>query len=342
MSTATDKLNNGLTIPVIGLGCWMGAPGKVGENQETKTMVANALEVRVCLAAVVRRLVRSGSINFPFQIQAGYTHFDTSSGYGNEEAVGAAIRESGVPRETLFVTTKLVFSDHGRVAEAFETSLKLLDIDYVDLYLIHWPQAKDPETNKWLRPDEYPTINDTWAQMEKLLAGGKVRTIGVSNFSVQLLERLASTSTVTPAVNQVECHPYHPQIELSAYAKSRNIHLTSYCPLGQYNSPLLEEDIIKEIAAKHDKTPGQVLLSWNVQRGPGGWSAVPKSSNPTRLAQNLATFELSSEEMEAVSKLHEEPGKNKSLCVYPGGQDVPGEVYGWTLEEMGWETKLYA
>ncbi|KAK4701095.1 hypothetical protein P7C70_g5143, partial [Phenoliferia sp. Uapishka_3] len=315
MPSATDKLNNGLTIPVVGLGCWMGAPGKAGENEEAKTMVANALK-------------------------AGYTHFDTASGYGNEEAVGAAIRESGIPRETLFVTTKLGGSDHGRVAEAFEKSLELLNIGYIDLYLIHWPQATNPETKKVVRPDEFPTINDTWAQMEKLLAGGKVKSIGVSNFSVPLLERLATTSTVTPAVNQVESHPYHPQFELSAYAKSKNIHLTSYCPLGQYNSPILEEKIVKDMAAKHDKTPGQVLLSWNVQRG--GYSVVPKSSNPTRLAQNLATFELSTEEMSAISKLHEEPGKYKSLCAYQSGLNVPGSIFGWTFEEMGWDPKLWA
>ncbi|KAL8287639.1 hypothetical protein RQP46_003497 [Phenoliferia psychrophenolica] len=314
MPVATDKLANGHSIPVIGLGCWMGKPGKEGENQEAEEMVTNALK-------------------------AGYTHFDTASGYGNEQAVGAAIRKSGVPRESVFVTTKLAQPDHGRVAEAFANSLKLLDIDYIDLYLMHWPQAHDPVTKRVLGPDESPTINETWAQMEQLLAGGKVKSIGVSNFSVKLLDRLATTATVTPSVNQVESHPYYPRSDLTEYCKSKGIHLTAYCPLGQYNSPILAEKLILDIAEKHGKTPGQVLISWSIQRG--GWSVVPKSSNPVRLAQNLVTFTLSPDEVSAISKLHEEPGKLKSLCAYVNGRIVPGSIFGWTLEQLGWDPKAF-
>ncbi|KAM0750838.1 aldo/keto reductase [Meredithblackwellia eburnea MCA 4105] len=316
MTVPTAKLNNGLDIPVIGLGCWMGKPGKEGENQEAYQMVVDALK-------------------------AGYTHFDTASGYGNEEAVGRAIRESGISREKLFVTTKLKGPDHGRVAEALEESLKLLNIGYLDLFLVHWPQATDPETKKVLKPDQSPTVNDTWADMEKLLDTGKVKSIGVSNFSIQTLERLLPTVKIVPSVNQVESHPYFPQRALTDYCKEKGIHLTAYCPLGQYNSPILKDDVILKLAEKYNKTTGQVLLNWSIQRG--GWSVVPKSSNPTRMAQNLVTFTLEDDEIEAISNLHKTEGKYKSLCSYPRSDEDKrdGKLFGWTLEEMGWNKAAF-
>ncbi|KAL8279702.1 hypothetical protein RQP46_007797 [Phenoliferia psychrophenolica] len=318
MSVAVDTLNTGNTIPLIGLGCWMGTAGKAGENDEAEAMVAAALKV-------------------------GYTHFDTASGYGNEEAVGSAIRASGIDRSSLFVTTKLGLPDHGRVAEAFEESLALLDLGYIDLYLMHWPQAIDPATGRILGPEESPTINETWAAMEALMSSGKVKNIGVSNFSVKLLQQLATTSKITPSVNQVESHPFLPMIELSSYCKKNSIHLTAYSPLGQYNSPLLVNKTILDIAEKHGKTAGQVLISWSLQRG--GWSVVPKSANPIRLAQNLVTFTLPQGDFDAVSVLHKEPGQYKALCQYgPSRQDgrtVPGQIVGWTFEQLGWDPAAF-
>ena len=157
---------------------------------------------------------------------------------GNEEFVGKAVRDSGIPREEFFVTTKLVSRDHARVSEALDDSLSKLGLDYVDLYLIHWPQATDPSGEGWpfnatvLQPNEYPTINDTWVGMEKVYASGKARAVGVSNFSIKTLKELEKTWKVVPAVNQVEMHPFLPQVELKAYCEGKGIHITAYSPLG--------------------------------------------------------------------------------------------------------------
>ncbi|KAF7977573.1 hypothetical protein HWV62_3152 [Athelia sp. TMB] len=271
--------------------------------------------------------------------------------YGNEEAVGKAIRESGIPREDLFVTTKLKPSDAGKVAEAFQKSLELLDIGYIDLpgeemiptrglfdysFLIHWPMARDPVTNKTLPPSESPTVCEIWAQMEKLLDTGVHDR--VSNFSLKTLPQLLATAKVIPAVNQIEVHPYLPNEEIADFCASKGIHVTAYCPLGQYNSPILAEKVVTDLAEKYNKTAGQVLLSWAVQRG---ISVVPKSANPTRQAQNLDVFELSKEEMEIISLIHKEEGKTRNLCSYGNGLDEPGKIFGWTFEEMGWDPKWF-
>ncbi|KAI5475099.1 hypothetical protein MNV49_001923 [Pseudohyphozyma bogoriensis] len=245
--TPTAVLNTGATIPLIGLGCWMGQPGKAGENQETEEMVNKALA------------------------------------------------------------------------------------------------ANDPQTGKELSPADSPTINETWAEMEKVLATGKVKAIGVSNFSVKTLTQLLMTAKVVPAVNQVESHPYLPQDDLLTFCKEKGIHLTAYSPLGQYNSPLLKDQVVTSIAEKREKEASQVLLSWAVQRG--GVSVVPKSSNPTRLAQNLDIFELTADEFTAISALHTEEGKYKSLCEYGGpgvGLQEKGKILGWTYDEMGWDPKAWA
>ncbi|KAL8281317.1 hypothetical protein RQP46_006351 [Phenoliferia psychrophenolica] len=307
VAVPTQKLNSGYSIPLVGLGCWMGKFGVKGENQEAEEMVTNALK-------------------------AGYTSFDTANGYGNEEAVGRAIRNSGIPRESLFITTKLGF-DHSNIPAKFEESLEQLGLDYIDLFLVHWPQALDPATGKVLPRSAHPTIQDTWAEMEKLLQTGKVRSIGVSNHSVKYLELLLETATVVPAVNQVEAHPFNPQNELAVFCREKGIHLTAYCPLGQYDSPILKDGQVLAIAQAHGKSAGQVLLSWGVQRG--NWSVVPKSSNPEHLVQ------LSDAEMKVLGELHLQKGKYKNLCSYVGGLDVPGSVYGWTFEELGWDPKAF-
>ncbi|KPV77159.1 uncharacterized protein RHOBADRAFT_66146 [Rhodotorula graminis WP1] len=311
-ATSTFTLNTGAQLASVGLGCWMGKPAGAGtpENDETLAMVKNALE-------------------------AGYTHFDTAAGYGNEEAVGKALRDSGKPRSSFFVTTKVI--DHADVARELDKSLAKLDIDYIDLFLMHWPLSMDFSTGKMTAFGESPTFSETWAQMEKLLEthAGKVKQIGVSNFSVKNLEILLKTAKVVPAVNQVEAHPYCPQEPLREYCAAKGIHLTAYCPVGQYDSPILREPLIKDLAAKYGKPGGTILLSWGVQRG---FSVVPKSSNPQRLRANRDLVELSASDLAAISSLHLEPHKHRSLCDFGPGLAEPGKVWGWRIrEDLGWE-----
>lgn len=226
--------------------------------------------------------------------------------------MGKAIRDSGVPREELFVATKLISTDHANPSAALSKSLSKLGLDYVDLYLIHWPQAAEgegwPLNAKTLQPDEYPTINDTWAGMEQVFESGKAKAIGVSNFSVKTLQGLAATQKVVPAVNQVEIHPFLPQSELKEYCNAKGIHLTAYSSLGtssrtkvdglrltkthrvgqpiegQDVPSLLNNDLITEIAKKYGASTGQILVSWGVQRGT---SVLAKSEKEERLRTNI-------------------------------------------------------
>ncbi|KAG8992817.1 hypothetical protein FRB90_000893 [Tulasnella sp. 427] len=208
-------------------------------------------------------------------IRLGYRHIDTAAGYRTEEAVGKAVRESGIPRSDFFVTTKLWNTDHGRVAEAFEESLARLGLEYIDLYLMHWPQAMSPSGNI-PQPSESPTFVETWKAMEKLLQTGKVKSIGVSNFSIKTLEVLLDDAIIVPAVNQND---------LMAYCKSRGIHLTASSPLGYANSPLHSDGDILRVAWKYAITPAQVMLSWGMQRGT---SVIPKSEKEERLQANIS------------------------------------------------------
>ncbi|KAL8287501.1 hypothetical protein RQP46_003359 [Phenoliferia psychrophenolica] len=304
--TPTHKLNSGYEMPVVGLGCWMGKPGVVGENQEVEDMVTNALKV-------------------------GYTHFDTANGYGNEEAVGRAIRNSGVARDGW---------NHHDVAGKFQESLDLLGLDYIDLFLVHFPMTKDLKTGEVLPRSAHPNIQETWADMEALLATGKVRSIGVSNFSIKNLEYLLETAKVVPAVNQIESHICWPQQDVADFCASKGIFNTAHCPLGQYQPVALKDEKVASIAQAHSSTPAQILLSWSVQRG--NWSVVPKSSNVDRLRKNLELLTLTPEEMSTLSNLHKESGKYRSLCDYAGGMDVVGEIMGWTYEELGWDPALFA
>ncbi|KAF8608380.1 putative GCY1-galactose-induced protein of aldo/keto reductase family [Ceratobasidium sp. AG-I] len=310
MTVPKVKLNTGVEIPAVGLGCWMGS---VGGGEQTYEMVKLALKL-------------------------GYRHFDTASRYGNEEAVGRAIRESGIPRSELFVTTKLADWDHDDPKRGLEGSLKALDIDYIDLYLIHWPMARRNSRNGPVcQPDESPTFVETWLGMEKLLETGKVKNIGVSNFSIKHLEILLPKATVVPAINQLELHPCYPRYELLEYCQSKGIHLTAYCPLGQYNSPFFSDPVFIEAAERVSKAlskpvaPSQLVLSWAVQRGT---IVIPKSSNEDRLKQNIDIITLPKEEFDVVDNYHKQSGMHKTLDGYTLRN--PGTVGGWTYEQMGW------
>ncbi|KAF8756518.1 asparaginyl-tRNA synthetase [Rhizoctonia solani] len=243
---ATFTFNNGQVVPSVGLGCWMGQPG----------------EAEACYDMVLKGL------------KIGYRHLDTAFGYGNEEAVGKAIRDSGVPREEIFVTTKLTWKDHGRVAEAFDRSLKNLGLDYVDLYLMHWPQAADPKDNRFLSPEESPTYVETWKAMEQVLSSGKVKSIGVSNFSIKTLEVLLPEAKVIPATNQVELHPSLPSFKLVEYCQSKDILVTAFCPLGRNFKLFADSTEFKSLNESEGLTTAQLLISWALQRGT---IPIPKS-----------------------------------------------------------------
>ncbi|CDO72733.1 hypothetical protein BN946_scf184990.g16 [Trametes cinnabarina] len=202
---------------------------------------------------------------------------------GNEESVGKALKKASVPREDIFLTTKLDQKDHGRVQAALDASLSKLGVNYVDLYLIHWPMAFD-ESGKTLQPNESPTFIETWREMERLLAQGKAKAIGVSNFSIKTLSALLAHATVVPAVNQVELHPCLPQHDLLAFCAKKGIILTAYTPLGKHK--FADDPTIRAIAQAHgaEVTSAQVLLSWAVQRGT---AVIPKTLRPSRMKENL-------------------------------------------------------
>ncbi|KZO91474.1 Aldo/keto reductase [Calocera viscosa TUFC12733] len=295
--------NNGYNVPGVGLGCWM---GQQGAAEETYAMVRTAL-------------------------QLGYRHFDTAFGYGNEEAVGRAIRESGIPRSEIFVTTKLTNSHHASVAQGFDMSFKNLNIEYIDLYLMHWPNASDDKGSP-IPYGKSPTFVETWKDMEKLLGTGKVRSLGVSNFSIKIFEELLPHATVIPVTNQVECNVYYPQHKLQEYCKSKGITITAYGPLGQYQNTFLTDPEVVKVAEKNKVTTAQIAISWLVQRG---IIPVPKSSNAERLKQNITLLTLSKEDFDTIDNLHKQPGKHRSLDRFTNR--VHGSIAGWTMEQMGWK-----
>ncbi|KDN37179.1 hypothetical protein RSAG8_10311, partial [Rhizoctonia solani AG-8 WAC10335] len=308
MVVPSVKLNTGSEIPAVGLGCWMGAPGR---KEATYEMVKEALEI-------------------------GYRHFDTATRYENEAAVGRAIRDSGIPRSEIFVTTKLIDYDHDDPRRGFEKSLKELDIEYIDLYLIHWPMARlGSMEGKVYQPEESPTFVETWLAMEKLLETGKVKNIGVSNFSIKNLNILLEKANVVPAANEVELNPCNPQHALVEFCRKKGIHVIAYGPLGQYRAPFHTDPVLIQAAEKLGRTtsrevmPSQLILSWGVQRGT---IVIPKSER--RLKQNFEILELPQDVFELVDNYHKTPGMHKSL----DGKTLeePGWVAGWTLEQLGW------
>ncbi|NIH88198.1 aldo/keto reductase [Amycolatopsis granulosa] len=240
------RLNNDVELPALGFGVYKLADGDVGAA------------MRVA-------------------IEAGYRSFDTATLYGNERGVGAALRASGLPREELFVTTKLWNTEHGydSALRAFDGSRKLLGLDYVDLYLIHWPVP---------RQDRYV---ETWRALEKILADGGARAIGVSNFQVPHLERLIAETEVVPAVNQIELHPGLQQPALRAFHAEHGIVTEAWSPLARGRQ--LDSEVVTTVARKHGKTPAQVVLRWHIEMG---HMVIPKSATPSRIRENIDIFDF--------------------------------------------------
>ncbi|KAF8586927.1 Aldo/keto reductase [Ramaria rubella] len=300
------KMNNGLLIPAIGLGCWSGTT--VEEQEAGQTWMVAALK-------------------------NGYRHLDTAYGYDTENVVGNAIRKSGIPREEVFVTTKLPSHHHGRVEESLDVSLKRFGFDYVDLYLMHWPQAfiwnSDDDPDPLTEDGNYavvdhPNLNETWASMEKLLQTGKVKSIGISNFSVKTLTQLLKTAKIIPAVNQTEMHPHLAEKALVELAKAKGIVLTAYSPTGY--APVREDPAVVAIAKKYNASPAQISLAWHLSRGS---VAIPKSTSSEHQLQNINLPSLDQEDIATLDTLD----KGIHLCERPGPK---ARVYGWTYEQMGW------
>jgi len=224
-------------------------------------------------------------------LDAGYRHIDTAQMYGNEAEVGRAIAESGVAREDVFVTTKLNNDRHGYDAAigALDESLHTLGFDYVDLFLIHWPR---PQDGRYV---------ETWTALEKLKADGKARSIGVSNFTVEHLDRLADRTGTVPAVNQIELHPQFPQAELRAYHAEHGIATEAWSPIGQ-GGDLLHDERLGALADRHGRSPAQIVLRWHVQLGN---IVFPKSVTPERIRENIDVFdfELSADDMAVLDGL---------------------------------------
>ncbi|WP_145152142.1 aldo/keto reductase [Paenibacillus xylanexedens] len=256
----TTTLYNGVKMPWLGFGVF-----KVKDGDEVVHAVKTA-------------------------IQAGYRSIDTAKAYNNETGVAQGIRESGVAREDLFITTKVWNSDQGyeSTLAAFEASMERLELEYLDLYLIHWPVKGK--------------YKDTWRALEKLHKEGRIRAIGVSNFQIHHLEDLMIDATIKPAVNQVELHPLLIQTELREYCNKHQIQIEAWSPLGQGH--LMDHPLLQDIAAKYSKSPAQVILRWDLQNG---IVTIPKSVTPERIHANadLYDFELTSEEVEQINGLNE-------------------------------------
>ncbi|EJC97774.1 Aldo/keto reductase [Fomitiporia mediterranea MF3/22] len=264
------QLNTGAKMPTVGLGTWRSKPGDVEHAVEAA-------------------------------LKYGYRHIDTATAYGNEEEVGKGIKMSGIPREELFLTTKLDNPDHRNVEAALLSSLQKLNTPYLDLWLMHWPapMTQDGKADKgrdWL---------DTWKDMEKVYEKypNKVKAIGVSNFQVEYLERLLSEAKIKPALNQIELHPSCPQHDVVKFCNENGIALTAYSPLGSQGAPLLTNEVVKKIAEKHNVSPANILISLQVNCP--NTAVLPKSVTKERIESNFVIVDLTDEEVGELLKIDE-------------------------------------
>ena len=274
----TIKLNNGIEIPILGFGVF-----QITDPAECERSVVDA-------------------------IQTGYSHIDTAASYMNEEAVGRGIKQSGVAREKLFITTKLWIQSNGYegTIKAFERSLKRLQLDYLDLYLIHQP---------------FGDVYGEWRAMEELYQQGKVRAIGLSNFPPDRIMDLMLHNKITPAVNQIEVNPFQQQVDTQKFLQDNSVQVEAWAPFAEGKNNIFQNELLLSIAAKHKKSVAQIILRWLVQRG---IIALAKSTRKERMLENINVFdfELSAEDMAAITTLdaktssffdHRDPEKVKWL-----------------------------
>ena len=260
------ELNNGLKIPQLGFGVYL-----IPNNGETEKCVLEALKI-------------------------GYRHIDTAHLYANEKEVGSAIKKSGIPRNEIFVTSKLWISEYGpgKTLTAIDKMLKRLDLEYIDLVLLHFP---------------YNDYMGAYKDLEKAYEEGKVKNIGISNFEDQKLEELCDEAKIKPVLNQVELHPYFQRNELRKRMDKYNCKIEAWAPLGHAMTNIFNEEIIKKLSEKHKKTPAQIILRWNIQKG---IITIPKSQKPERIKENfeIFDFELTEEEIKEIDSLD---GKQKRI-----------------------------
>jgi diketogulonate reductase-like aldo/keto reductase len=266
MDIPTKKLNNGLEMPVVGLGTWQSAEGREVED------------------AVL------------WALQSGYRLIDTAKIYGNEQGVGRAISQSKIPREELFITTKLWNTDQGYESglKAFDESLKRLGLNYIDLYLIHWPFVQ------WTRGEN--RRKESWQALEEIYQSGRAKAIGVSNYTIEHLEEMKTYAKILPTINQVEFHPFLFQKELMEYCQKESIMLEAYSPLSRGEK--INDSHITKIAEKYKKTNAQIMIRWSIQHGN---VVIPKSVSQDRIKDNINVFdfELSAEDMAILDSLNE-------------------------------------
>lgn len=301
MTDITTTLNNGIKMPLLGIGTWRAGPGEV----------ESALEYAIS--------------------EVGLRHIDGALLYGNEKEVGEGIRRGiaaanakgiKLTREDLFVTTKAPPLYHDRVAESFDKSLKDLGIDYIDLYLVHWPlglvsnkESPIGEEDFWPKnedgtykyDDKFSTLN-TWKQMEKVYEQGKIKAIGVSNFSIPVLKELLANTKVVPVVNQLEMHPLLPQTELVKFCEENKIVVEAWRPLATTTPLLFENEQLLKMASKHDTSVGNLLISWHIAEGR---SVIPKSVKKSRISGNAKYIELDKEDLEILDNLHKTVGVHR-------------------------------
>ncbi|KAF7558521.1 hypothetical protein G7046_g5636 [Stylonectria norvegica] len=297
MAATTFKLNTRQEIPAVGLGTWQSAPGEV------KAAVS-------------------------FALKDGYKLVDGAYCYGNEDEVGQGLKEAfaaGIKREDIFVMTKVWATYNTRVELGLDKSLKSLGLDYVDMFLVHWPLLLNPEGND----DKFPKLPDGsrdiirdynhvdgWKQMEKLVATGKTKGVGVSNYSKKYLEELLPHATIVPAINQIENHPSLPQQEIVDLCREKGIHIVAYSPLGSTGGPLMSAAPVVKIAEKKGVSASTVLLSYHVARGT---TVLAKSVTPERISANKKIVELDEEDLKLLNDYSDDLTKKGELkrYVYP-------------------------
>lgn len=312
--TRKFKLNDGREIPAVGLGTWQGQLG-TSEGDALKSSVIHALK-------------------------HGYRLIDTAQYYGIEGIIGEAIRESGIPRSEITVVTKFWPNRFHDVKAALETSLKDLDIEYIDLFLMHWANTMTPDEKPMAYPGD-PPYWEVWKNLEPLV-GEKCRGIGVSNFTQKTLEVLLKEAKIVPLVNEIELHALNPALKLVPYCESKGIHVISWSTMGSERldgtkNPILTHELFTSIAKKHNISAGVVSLSWAVQRG---ITVIPKSSKVQRIESNIQLVTLSDEEMDTINRATEKIDRIRLSEIIPGIQyDLNGKntILGWSNADFGWE-----